>query len=317
MKLDIDSFGFPTSNHPTATTISFTQAKLCWASVTVGRPNKKAVKAYAGYSAYEAKFRWNMVQAAIDVSTHTGDLKNSPLFNALDPTEKGGVNYFLGMVFLKLVAEMTLDVPWLVHYSYMKKRGSLNKLSGKSSPDFVGQQAGSLKWHIFEAKARTIDDPFAALSYAKKQANRNILVDGNSCELKVGSVLYREGADKFLRFSWEDPVTDEEPVVDLTADKDTWSRYYANAWNLADLQAESSERFLEEFGFNIELDEPVHRLRANINDKALEDSIDDLRAKATLRSRLSEGEVADPDAWNGDGIRILRVRERRQFGVEG
>src|SRR5262249_51851186 len=89
---------------------------VLWAAVTVGRPNRNYVFRYGKASNYEAIFRLSLTRMALEQSGPTAyRLRRTDAAKTLDPTEKGAVNYFLGMTFCKLFAAKLLDTPWLLH----------------------------------------------------------------------------------------------------------------------------------------------------------------------------------------------------------
>lgn len=65
---------------------------------------------------YEALFRWSLVRMALEqTGLRASRLRRTTAAKTLDPTEKGAVNYFLGMTFCKLFAAKLLHTPWLLH----------------------------------------------------------------------------------------------------------------------------------------------------------------------------------------------------------
>ena len=89
---------------------------ILWSAVTIGRPNLHYVFQHGRASRYEALFRLSLVRMALEqVGPQGRRLRRTEALKTLDPTEKGAVNYFLGMVFCKLFAHRLLDTPWLLH----------------------------------------------------------------------------------------------------------------------------------------------------------------------------------------------------------
>src|ERR1700733_2565108 len=90
--------------------------EILWSAITVGRPAWFYVFRHGAASQYEAIFRWSILRMAVEQrATWTHELQRTAAANELDPTEKGAVNYFLGMTFCKLFASRLLNTPWMLH----------------------------------------------------------------------------------------------------------------------------------------------------------------------------------------------------------
>ncbi len=113
--------------------------ELLWAAVTVGRPNRQYVFRHGGASVYEAIFRWSLTRMALEQSGPVAyRLRKTEAARTLDPSEKGAVNYFLGMTLCKLFSAKLLNAPWLMHLDVFRP-GLDVVLKGRSRPDLVGQ----------------------------------------------------------------------------------------------------------------------------------------------------------------------------------
>lgn len=173
---------------------------------------------------YEALFRWSLVRMALEQSGPTGyRLRRTTAAKTLDPTEKGAVNYFLGMTFCKLFAAKLLNTPWLLHLDVF--RPGLNPvLTGRSRPDLVGLAHGTGQWHAFECKGRVSPPDVTTKTKAKNQAQRLVSVNGTPCTLHVGSITYLR-ADAF-HFYWRDPPPDNGKGIEVPMGADAWMHYY-------------------------------------------------------------------------------------------
>lgn len=298
MELSVTSFDFPGGVPNGETMLSFTKAELCWAALMVGKPNKAAATAHGTYSKYESLFRWNMVLSALDFVSTPDKAVNSVLFDALDPTEKGGINFYLGMIFLKLCAQKLLDIPWLIHLNWMKSNHALTLLYGKSSPDLLGYDVAQARWAVFEAKGRNAGYSAAILGKAKNQADRVIKVDGSLCSLHVGSLLHRNDA-KQLEFVWQDPSLAREDPIELETDRETWLEYYAPIYDLYLQQGKNRRAFRERMGFNIS----IHPFARAFVD-ALKEDRDYSNERGSLQRWSAERSKRPIGIWNGDGIGI-------------
>src|SRR4051812_42752805 len=97
-------------------TLSTNWNELLWAALTVGRPNRQYVFRYGTPSLYEAIFRVSMLRMALEQRSPTARrLRRTETAKNLDPSEKGAINYFLGLVICKLFADKLLNVPWMMH----------------------------------------------------------------------------------------------------------------------------------------------------------------------------------------------------------
>jgi len=199
--------------------------EILWAAVTVGRPNRHYVFRHGAASMYEALFRWSLVRMSLEQSgPRAARLRRTTAAKTLDPTEKGAVNYFLGMIFCKLFAAKLLNTPWLLHLDVF--RPMLNPvLTGRSRPDLVGQVQGLTQWHAFECKGRVSPPDATDKMKAKAQAQRLVSVNGTSCSLHVGGVTYFKG--ERLNFYWRDPTPQNGNGINVPMSGDAWMHYYA------------------------------------------------------------------------------------------
>ena len=247
--LSYQSKNFPSVPPKANGTVHISSAKLCWAAITVGRPGKAAVRSFGTYSKYEALFRWNMVRAAIRIDGPLEHFQNTDLFNALDPTEKGGVNFYLGMIFAKIAAQDLLGIPWLIHFHWMTKNHSIPLTKGQSSPDLLGLSPATGNWSVFEAKGKVGGYSSKLMEKAKSQASNLTIVDGVSCERYVGTQLYRNSS-KQLKFAWEDPEPDDRMPWELETNREMWRRYYAVAYAIYEAQSREPES-VGQLGFKV------------------------------------------------------------------
>ena len=227
--VDYECEDFPVHRKiPSTGQLDVTWDDVLWAAVTIGRPNLRYVFRHGGASFYEALFRWSLVRMALQQRGPRGQrLQRTNAFKTLDPTEKGAVNYFLGMVFCKVFAEKLLGTPWLLHLDVFRNQLNPRVLTGRSRPDLVGQQTDSLEWHAFESKGRASPLGDAEKVKAKAQAQRLVSVNGHNCELHVGAITYFK--NDVLRFYWRDPEP-ENPnklgAIELGDVDHAWGDYY-------------------------------------------------------------------------------------------
>ena len=174
LRISYETEAFPPETVPNGTDeLSVTWDDILWAAVTVGRPNRHYVFRHGVSSQYEALFRWSLVRMALEQSRPSGyRLRRTNAAKTLDPTEKGAVNYFLGMTFCKLFAEKLLNTPWLLHLDVY--RPWLNPLlTGRSRPDLIGMEHCTTRWHAFECKGRISPSDSAAKAKARASKSTN------------------------------------------------------------------------------------------------------------------------------------------------
>jgi hypothetical protein len=294
--------------------LTFTKTALLWSTITVGRPDKQSVQDHDHYSRFEMQYRWNMVQASLDFSSSKGWIRNSPAFQDFDPSEKGAVNFFLGMVFVKLCAAKFLDMPWLVHAKLFQNRGgSIDLKSGRSCADLIGYQPSHGRWAAFEAKGRNSGLNSDLIDGAKAQAQNIETIDGASPDLRVASCLYRAGASKQLRMYWKDPPADErrEPIG-LQSDSETWRRYYLPINALAENCQTNPELFAQRHGFVLEVREEIPELLSLAREpgRAYRKPLERLWEWSAAKSSKRSGYL-DDEFWFGDGVGLKITHEDR------
>jgi hypothetical protein len=192
--------------------LTFTWSELVWAAITVGRAGMRDVSKYGLFSAFEVVYRTAMVYANLQETAYSS-LTRSPAYNALDPSEKGAISYFLGLTMAKLFAWRCLQVPWLLHLDVYRDRLDVSTEPGKSKPDLVGLDSSG-SWVVVESKGRTNDFDQRALDKAKSQSKTVRAISGATPKYRVGLQSYF--SDGILRLSVDDPESsDREYSFDL------------------------------------------------------------------------------------------------------
>lgn len=235
---------------PARKIIKLTKANLAWAALTVGRPDKDAVMAHGQWSRNEALFRWHMVLANIDFSSGSRSLNYSPAFNALDSSEKRGINFFIGMMMAKLVAQKQLQIPWLHHVENFDDGKTIKFGQGKSRPDFLGKRPTDASWHVVEAKARLKNGFESALEAAKRQASNVSSIHGAPPATRIATLLYPEA--RGLCFKWVDPDGVDDGIK-LTETPAVWRSYYRLPWALHSLADEDKAIFEKISGLRVSI----------------------------------------------------------------
>jgi hypothetical protein len=225
--LDYESDSFPSAVLPSGESqLSVTWDDILWAAVTVGRPDIFHIFRYGQASIYEAIFRWSMVRMALQQRGPRGEkIVRTDAFKQLDPTEKGAVNYFLGLLICKLFAAKLLDCPWTLHLDVFRAVLSPRLLSGRSRPDMVAQSASLREWHAFECKGRASVPGTTEKQKAKTQAQRLVKVKGTTCTLHVGAITFFR--NDTLEFCWRDPDPEVRGPIEIPDPEPAWQTYYS------------------------------------------------------------------------------------------
>jgi hypothetical protein len=248
IKIDYESERFPPRSGVANgyATLNTSWDELLWAAVTIGRPNRNFVFRHGLYSQFEALFRWSLVRMALQQrSTGQNRLSLTDAAKTLDPSEKGAVNYFLGMTLCKLFASRLLRAPWMMHLDVF--RPQLNAvLRGRSRPDLVGQ-TNSGDWVAIESKGR-LGCPGVALKHgAKLQAQRVIQISGVRPSFHIGGITYFRGDT--IHYFWRDP----EPTpgkgpkpIDFEMNEESWRYYYQPVYELISSRQDHLQRMTKD-----------------------------------------------------------------------
>ncbi|MGO7870697.1 hypothetical protein AB9E15_15715 [Rhizobium leguminosarum] len=224
--IDYENEDFPSSILPDGGyRLNTNWDEILWAAITVGRPNTFHVFRHGDASLHEARFRWSMVRMALQQRGPSGyKIVRTDLFKRMDPTEKGAVNYFLGLILCKLFAARLLDAPWTIHLDVFRNRLNPALLAGRSRPDMVAQSVVTGDWHAFECKGRASMPGEEEKQKAKAQARRLVSIGGSACQLHVGCItFFRNDA---IEFYWRDPDPEKGNGMELPATPTMWRAYY-------------------------------------------------------------------------------------------
>lgn len=201
--------------------LSLSWDDLVWAAITVGKFDMTGVTAFGRFSLSEMLFRVNMLYANL-METPSGELTKSPLYINLDPTEKGAVSYFLGMVVSKVIADRYFQTPWLVHLEKLKSIITFAPWTGYR-PDLLGRTDRE-EWIVLEAKGRSGAYSQEALTKAKKQTRAVRRVGGQYPVLRAASEAYFKPD---LAVDLVDPETFDDDAFDVEISPEAFiSAYY-------------------------------------------------------------------------------------------
>lgn len=235
LRISYQSVDFPAHYSLRSGVLQTSWNELLWAAITVGRPSAYHVFRHGPASFHEAIFRFALIRMALEQDGN-GNLCRTDAYEALDPTEKGMVSYFLGMAVCKLFAARLLQTPWLLHLDVFRRYLTAVNL-GRSRPDLVGQDMKG-NWYAFESKGRSSPPSRMDKDKAKAQASRLISVYSKKCSLNIGSfACFRKG---ILEFYWRDPEPDSRDVITLPEPKEEWRFYFEPAFAFAFAEASAS-----------------------------------------------------------------------------
>jgi hypothetical protein len=292
LHIDYQSEAFPPPYSPGWGILNTSWDELLWAAITIGRPSAYHVFRHGPASFHEAIFRLALVRMAVEQDSF-GSLRRTDTYAALDPTEKGMVSYFLGMVFCKLFAARLLQTPWLLHLDVF--RNQLNPVTlGRSRPDLVGEDRSG-NWHAFESKGRSTVPSSADKAKAKTQAQRLVSIGGTNCSLHVGAFAFFR--KDLLEFYWRDPEPDAQEAFKLPKPDKEWRFYFEPALRLTE-----------------ELDSPILAAEREMAD-VLVDIHPEIRAllqeERWLQARLRAQELREDlaaERYQPDGLRVTAGR---------
>lgn len=203
--------------------LEVTWEEINWAAQTLGKAQHH-VGVHGLFSLFEAAYRTTMVWANL-MESAAGRLTKTPAYQALDPSEKGSISYYLGLIFAKLFAFRRLDTPWLLHFDiYGEEHGAV--LEGAEKPDLIGLNSTG-NWIVYEAKGRTGGFSKSVLEEAKNQSQEVTTIGGAEPASRIGSLVYFRSDG--LHLSVVDPASGKgRRSRDVTISKqELLTRYYS------------------------------------------------------------------------------------------
>ena len=210
--------------------LNVTGARLAWSAITSGRPPAlfPSIMTLAGRD-YR---RWR-IWASLGMlePDGSGGLRRTTEFDALDPTEKGHLNYALAGAVAKAYTADKLGSPWLAHLSLALKANyaaTFDK-SVRRRPDYFGlSQAGDFL--VAEAKGRMVLREELKKSLNKKDQTKAIAtINGITPVARYGFATTATSAGVGLF------ATDPEDRIDIRISRSIWlSRYYRMVVDVAD-----------------------------------------------------------------------------------
>jgi len=236
--------------------------EIVWAAMTMGKPGVAFLLSHGWHSVSDLVVRSHTIYANLRESSPY--VERSSLYASLDPTEKSGVSYFIGMVAAKVLGARLLDTPWLFHVSMIKTLGGAVALKGNSQPDLIGLRRNR-DWVVAEAKGRTWGFSASAMAAAKLQTRQLRNINGQLPALRVA---VQASFSPNLEWAIEDPEEFDEDASDLHFNLESALQMYYSAPTAAAAggqsrligQREFLVRDLPEIGVTIGIDRNVRDL---------------------------------------------------------
>lgn len=230
----------------------------------MGKPGVAFLLSHGWHSVSDLVVRSHTVYA--NLQENYSHLERSGLYSGLDPTEKSGVSYFMGMIAAKVLCARLLDTPWLFHVSMVNALGGTFALKGKSQPDLVGLRRNR-NWIVAEAKGRTWGYSASAMAAAKRQTRQLRTINGQFPSLRVA---VQASFNPKLEWAIEDPEEFDNDAPNLHFDLESAMMMYYSAPNEVASTGQSRRiqqreyfiRELPEIGVTVGIDREVRdRLR--------------------------------------------------------
>lgn len=233
-EITYSSKNFPPSYGSQLTGTNTIQAdwpELVWAALSVGKAEIRHLTRHGVFSWYELLMRLYILRVNFRESLG-GELTQTEVYKALDPSEKNAISYFMGLTMAKLLSNRFLDVPWLIHLdSFDKTRLAFGSTK---RPDLLGHNRHH-QWLIMEAKGRSGRVEPALMPKALRQTLAVDTVDKASPFLRVASASFiKSKKSGILTAQWGCPVGNSiAPGVKLEmSTQDFLNQYYELFRNL-------------------------------------------------------------------------------------
>lgn len=184
---------------------------LVWCAITCGKDSLYTLNRNGFESLMEMTYRTTILFANLsmrNLNWHQGLMKSN-VFRSLDPTEKGGVSYYIGNVTAKLFSEQIYSVDWLMHVDvYAAGRGF--QIPPGQRPDFFGLDT-LRQLHVVESKGTGGPFSRAVHNGALLQAKGNFVYAGNIASRNASQAYFHNRTGE-LEAVFEDPDGEGEVI---------------------------------------------------------------------------------------------------------
>lgn len=168
----------------------------------------------------EILYKIYLLNTALEAND-AGYLVFSNKMNYLDSTERGFLNYYVGMFITKLISKKIFNFKYLVHLSIVKRYMSSMFVS-RSQPDLIAFNDSDNCYSIFEAKGRSRLDN-RILESAKEQVQAISWVRGSRPSNAIVSAVHP--FDGVVKCHLKDPKTKEKNCFDISKIRLIWLYY--------------------------------------------------------------------------------------------
>lgn len=189
------------------------------------------------------------------------------MLGAMDPSERQGVSYHLGLMMATAWARRRLNIPWLLHLDLYRDQHDviMRNDAGKSRPDLIGLDTQA-RWAVFESKGRKGYPGGTSKKDAKRQAMRVQTIGGEDPVHRLAVFAHfgpepdNIGGRCHLQCLVIDPPGDPQhpkPLnLDFVACGDFFERYY-RLWSILDWPGNRGDDdnilWLPNFGIDFEV----------------------------------------------------------------
>lgn len=201
------------------TELEFTGEELYEAVITCGMPFFYLTRNTFKKREEEIIYKIYLLNTALKVDQ--GYLVFSDKMDYLDSTERGYLNYYVGMFITKLVSSKIFGFDYLVHLSIAKRYMSI-KFNSKKQPDLIAFNIRDDCYSIFEAKGRTRLDA-RMLKTAKEQVQAIKWISGSRHSNGIVSAVHP--FDGIVKCHLKDPETKEKNNFDISKIRLIWLYY--------------------------------------------------------------------------------------------
>lgn len=201
------------------TELIFTGEDLGESVITCGMPAFYIGSKYIDRE-QEILYKFFLLNTALEAND-AGYLVFSNKIDYLDSTERGFLNYYVGMFITKLVSKKIFKFDYLVHLSIAKRYMSIMFRSRKQ-PDLIAFNPSDNCYSIFEAKGRSRLDN-RILESAKEQVQAISWVRGSKPSNAIVSAVHP--FNDVVKCHLKDPKTKEKNNFDISKMRLIWLYY--------------------------------------------------------------------------------------------
>lgn len=163
--------------------LNFTSEELLHAAWTSG--HEHVFFEQQGEDALLHYCRWKAAAVQMSIREVTDGTDSfwgaTPMLGSMDPSERQGASYHLGLMMATAWARRRYNIPWLLHLDLYREEHDVitRNDAGKSRPDLIGFDTQG-RWAVFEAKGRKSYPSTKCKKDAKRQAMRVQTVAGEN-----------------------------------------------------------------------------------------------------------------------------------------